>query len=87
MSVNYATGLSPYEHKGKCGMPEKYDSAEEVEEKINQLTEWVRASNKMVVITGAGISTSCGIPDFRGPKGATATVLFFQKIKHFKNVT
>ena len=29
----------------------------------------VQQSNKIVVFTGAGISTACGIPDFRGPSG------------------
>ena len=69
MSVNYASGLSSYEYKGKCGQPETFDSPEVVEEKILKLAEMVRSSSYVVVHTGAGISTSCGIPDFRGPKG------------------
>lgn len=69
MSVNYSDGLSPYEHKGRCGMPEKYDSQEEIREKVKQLAEWVKTSSHFVVHTGAGISTAAGIPDFRGPKG------------------
>jgi len=30
---------------------------------------WVREAERVVVLTGAGISTDSGIPDFRGPQG------------------
>ena len=34
-----------------------------------QLTHWVDQSDRITVLTGAGISTDSGIPDFRGPNG------------------
>ncbi len=73
MSVNYASGLSPYEHKGKCGMAEKFDAADVVSTSTECLAEWMKVHRNTVVITGAGISTSVGIPDFRGPSGRLET--------------
>ena len=69
MSCNYAEGLSPYENKGKCGMPEKFDSLETVQKKVEKLSDMVKTAGHVVFHTGAGVSTSAGIPDFRGPNG------------------
>ncbi|XP_061775744.1 NAD-dependent protein deacetylase sirtuin-6 isoform X2 [Nerophis ophidion] len=69
MSVNYAAGLSPYADKGVCGLPEVFDNPEELKAKVESLAELIRESKHLVVHSGAGISTSAGIPDFRGPKG------------------
>jgi NAD-dependent deacetylase len=34
-----------------------------------RLIEWLRVSQSILVVTGAGVSTASGIPDFRGPNG------------------
>ena len=36
---------------------------------VETIARWVEASRRIVVLTGAGISTESGIPDFRGPQG------------------
>jgi len=36
---------------------------------IEQVVVWVKEAKRVVVLTGAGISTESGIPDFRGPQG------------------
>lgn len=50
-------------------MPEKIDDDETLSESIKKLAFLLKESTCTVFHTGAGISTSSGIPDFRGPKG------------------
>ena len=38
-------------------------------EDIEKVRSWVDRAARIVVLTGAGISTESGIPDFRGPQG------------------
>ncbi len=36
---------------------------------IDEVRTWIDGAQRVVVLTGAGISTDSGIPDFRGPQG------------------
>ena len=74
-SIGYAERLSWRDDVGgTLGTPEFEEADDaELQRKIDALAELIRESRAksggMVVHTGAGISTSIGIPDFRGPNG------------------
>lgn len=36
---------------------------------LAQVADWIRTATHVVALTGAGVSTASGIPDFRGPQG------------------
>jgi NAD-dependent deacetylase len=40
-----------------------------MDEQVARVAGWVAGAERIVVLTGAGISTDSGIPDFRGPNG------------------
>ena len=43
--------------------------ASDLSQRINTLAQWMFEAERLVLFTGAGISTKSGLPDFRGPDG------------------
>ncbi|KAL9624125.1 MAG: hypothetical protein Q9160_001647 [Pyrenula sp. 1 TL-2023] len=54
----------------KIPLTEHREESDVVDRKAQSLVNMIRKSKHFIAFTGAGVSTSAGIPDFRGPDGA-----------------
>ena len=56
---------------------------------IARLSLILRSAKRLLVFTGAGISTASGIPDYRGPKGVwnSRRPVFYQDFMSSRLVT
>src|SRR5438477_11429590 len=54
---------------------------------IEDARNWIKQSQRVVVLTGAGISTESGIPDFRGPQGVWTRNPKAEKLSNIRHYT
>lgn len=70
VTFSYADRISFREDLGgRLGDPELRDDSGRVAASARELAEQLRAATCVMFFSGAGLSTACGIPDFRGPNG------------------
>ena len=50
--------------------PNSFLTPAQLEEKVSMLADWWQGKEKVFCITGAGLSTDSGIPDYRGNNGS-----------------
>ena len=50
--------------------PLAFLSEEELRDKVAELVDWFREKDQILCLTGAGLSTESGIPDYRGSGGS-----------------
>jgi len=52
---------------------------------VERVRQWIDEAERVVVLTGAGISTESGIPDFRGPQGVWTRNPAAEKLSTIQN--
>lgn len=64
-----------------CVLWQMFDNPEELKAKVETLAQLIKESQYLVVHSGAGISTSTGIPDFRwGTDNVNTAPFFYHKL-------
>ena len=68
MVDNLGSALAVEAHAGGDREAETWDSARDVDAKVKALADAIKAADGSVILfTGAGISTSAGVPDYHSP--------------------
>ena len=58
---------------------------DEEDEELGTVRDWLANAKRIAILTGAGISTDSGIPDFRGPQGLWTKNPEAEKMAHIQN--
>ncbi len=65
--------MIPYDVTVEIDEPQSETPTRDLDDLIETVRHWIIESERVVFLTGAGISTDSGIPDFRGPNGLWTT--------------
>lgn len=73
-----STSLGAFESTSDVVSDASYLDKKPTDEEVSRLHSFLQSKRNVLVITGAGISTSSGVPDYRGPLGSykLGTILF-----------